>query len=96
MTPIDLSTILAPVIGQVSKVIVNKLKESPWFNMLNKSDGKLRKHAMVFIVVSTLSLTVAYLNGSLNGDMLSDVILMMVNIFLGHGTAVTSHELTSE
>lgn len=91
-----MSTILAPIIGEASKRIVNKLKDSPWFNMLNKSDGKLRKHVAVFIVVSVLSLTAAFFSGSLNGDMLSDVILVMINIFLGHGTAVTSHELTSE
>lgn len=93
---LDLSTILAPIVGQLSKWVVNKLKESPGFDLLNKSDGKLRKHVVVFVVVSILSLGVAYLSGSLNENMLSDVVLLIINILLGHGTAVTSHELTSE
>ena len=94
MDTLTLSTILAPAVGEASKRLVNYLKASPWFNLLDKQDGKGKKHIAVLMTTTALSLIVAYLTGSLTDDVLSDAILIAMNALFAHGSAVTSHELS--
>lgn len=96
MDSLSFSTVLAPLVGIASKHIVNYLKSASWFDLLKKSDGKPRKHLIVFATVSILSLLVAFLTGSLTEDALTSILLMFVNIAAGHGTAVTIHELSTD
>ena len=96
MDQLSISTILSPIVGEASKHIINYLKGSSWFGFLNKTDPKGKKHLFVLGIVTVLSLIVAFLTGSLNDDTVNNVIMLVINIAFGHGSAVTSHELATE
>lgn len=96
MDSLSISTLIAPFIGNISKFILDWMKKSHYFGFVSSGSSKDRKHLVLFGVVTLLSLVVAFLTGSLNENMIGDILLLLVNVLFGHGVAVTHHELTSK
>jgi uncharacterized membrane protein len=91
-----LSTVLILIVGSMSKYILDWLKRVPWFNLVNDTSNRTTKHVAVICIVAVLTLIVAFFSGTLDENMMSNMLTLIINTLLGSGTAVLVNETTKE
>jgi hypothetical protein len=89
-------TLIILVIGAISKFITDYLKKLPWFNLVNQESTKGRKQTTAFVVVAVVTLVLAFFTGNLDVINVQNTLVLIVNILLGGGVAIATHEVTSE
>lgn len=86
-------SVWTPIISFVANWLTTYLRNVPWFNLVNRNDGK-KTHILAGVLSALLTFVVAVLTGSLSENLVSNVLQTIVESAYAYAGSVALHEVS--